>query len=527
MADTTAGTTNQQQDPSCQSADAKFMEPIWNKIRSILAGLHAIRECAKEYLPKYEGETEPEYVRRLKTTSWRPEFSDGLRNLSAKPFQKDIVLDDSASQPIKDFAEDVDGCGRNLTRFSKEYFDTGLGYGLGVLLVDYPPVTPGITLAAEKSLGARPYWCLIQPENIIALYTTNIGGREVISHIRFRECYSERDGFDEVEIDRIRVFQLAGEDAKDAEGKSISGAVQFEVWETTPETTAAAKADKKKSAYSLVNSGTISLPEVPIVLFFTGKKSGNFRVAPPLNDLADMQIELYQKLSNKNEIQNFAGTPMLKLLGVNADQLPQEDDGSGNKVPTVQMSPKRIITLGMGPNGEMPDADFIQPAAANMTELRNDIDGTIETMRRLAMQPITDKSGNPTATGQAIDQAKAHSTLQSWALGLKDALEVAFKYTAQWMQLNEEPEVQVFTDFGVDATGVEEASVLLNMTTAGYLSAPTLRSELQRRDILSAEFDETEEAERIAEQQDALGEMGLDPITGEPIEKKPPLDEAA
>lgn len=523
MADTTAGTTKTTQDPSCLSADAKFMRPIWSKIRDILAGLHAIRKQGEVYLPKYEGETYSEYQRRLHSTSWRPEFSDGLRNLSAKPFQKDIVLDDSASDEIKKFAEDVDGCGRNLTRFAKEYFDTALGYGLAVLLVDYPPVGKPLTLADEKAIGARPYWCLIHPENIIALYTKNVGGKEVISHIRFHECYMERDGFDEVEIDRIRVFEIAGDDEVDANDVSIAGKIKYEIWEATPETTAAARADKNKSAYSLTDSGTISLKEIPISLFFTGKKSGNFRVAPPLNDLADMQIELYQKLSNKNEIQNYAGSPMLKLVGVTVDSLPNEDDGSGKKVPTVATSPKRVIVLppNIGEGSSQPDADFIQPAAANMAELRNDINDTIETMRRLAMQPITDKSGNPTATGQAIDQAKAHSTLQSWALGLKDALEVAMLYTAQWMQLNEEPEVSVYTDWGISADGVQELTLLNQMVMAGNLSRRTLWEECKRRDTLSQDFDANEEEEAIAEEAPALGDMGIDPVTGQPIQKKP------
>lgn len=495
MADTTAGNTNTTQDPSCPSSDATFMSAIWQKIRNILDGLHAIRQCRATYLPVFEGETTEEYARRLNTTSWRPEFSDGLRNLSAKPFQKDITLADGANQQIKDFAEDVDGCGNNITRFSKEFFDTGVGFGLAALLVDYPTMQEGITLADEKASGARPYWCLIQPENILALYFENVGGFNRVSHIRFRECYTEREGFEEREIDRIRVIERQ------------DGKVVWEVWESNPVDPKATSKDKNKVAYSKVGEGVITLEEIPVSLFFTGKKSGNFRVRPPLNDLADAQIELYQKLSNKNEIQTFAGSPMLKLLGVSNDQLPTEDDGSGKKTPTMQLGPKRIITLPPGTDGAQPEADFIQPTAANMTELREDINDLIEYMRRLAMQPITDKSGNPTATGQAIDQAKAHSTLQSWALGLKDALELALKYTAQWMNINAEPEVLVFTDFGVDATGVQEMTVLQNMTSAGQLSAKTLRAEAKRRDMLSQEFDEDTELEQISTEGAALGTM--------------------
>lgn len=509
MADTKVGVPSDTQDPGCESADYKAMSPVWDKISAILGGLHHVRRGKTKYLPKYEDESESEYCRRLESTAWRPEFEDGVRNLSAKPFQKDVTVKDTASQKIKDFAEDVDGCGNNLTRFAKDTFDGALSYGVEGILVDYPTMAAEITLADEKAAGARPYWVHLCAKNVIALFTENVGGQERIKHLRYRECYTEQDGYGEREIERIRVFEPG----------------KFEVWESRPVTPTPGAATTNKTALVKVSEGVISLGVVPAAFFFTGKRTGNYQVKPPLDPLADMQIELYQALSRKNEVLTFAGTPMLKVLGVSGDALDSETKEDGTKGVKASMGPKRVWIIPPGVDGNQGDVDFIQPAAANITEIRQDIEATIENMRRLAMQPITDKSGNPTATGQAIDQAKAHSTLQSWALGLKDALEVAFKYTAQWMQLNEEPEVQVFTDFGVDATGVEEASVLLNMTSAGYLSAPTLRAELQRRDILSAEFDETEEAERIAEQQDALGEMGLDPITGEPIKKKPGEDE--
>lgn len=483
-------------DPSCTSADYQHMEPIWNKIRAILGGLHSVRACGKTYLPKYEAESEAEYKRRLASTTWRPEFEDGLRNLSAKPFQKDITVGDKASQQIKDFAEDVDGQGNNLTRFSKDTFDNALSYGVEGILVDYPSMAPGITLADERAVGARPYWTHLNATNIIALYFDVVGGNTIIKHLRYRECYTEQDGFGEKEIERIRVFEMRDTVA------------WFQVWESVPDVAAAKKAGE--ATVMLVQEGPISLKTIPVALFFTGKRYGNYSVKPPLESLADMQIELYQSLSRKEEILTYSGAPMLKVIGVDTDSLPTRDDGEGNKVPYVQTGPKISLMLSMNQDGKGGDADYIQPSADNIRVICDDINNTIENMRRLAMQPITDKSGNPTATGQAIDQAKAHSTLQSWALGLKDALEVAFKYTAQWMQLNEEPEVQVFTDFGVDATGVEEAAVLQKDAQSGQISRRTYWAELQRRDILSAEFDADAEEELISQQGGALGDM-VDP----------------
>lgn len=495
-------------DPSCPSSDYEAMRDTWAKIRAILGGLDAIRECGETYLPKYEKESEKEYQRRLMSTAWRPEYEDGIRNLSAKPFQKDIALDDSASDQIKTFAENVDGQGNNLTQFAKPYFDEALSFGLNGLLVDYPAMAPGLTLADERAANAKPYWCMVCPENIIAAYFETYGGEVYLSHLRLKECYVKNDGaYGETEVERVRVFN-----------RDSLGNVTWEIWETVENPNP--KQGEKKFTLTLQNTGTITLKYIPFVFFFTGKRSGNYRVNPPLNSLADMQIELYRALSRKEEILTFSGSPMLKLLGVSLEDADATEDADGKKIPALTTGPRTIIAIPPGPDGSQGDADYINPDAQNIKAIFDDIETTIENMRRLAMQPITDKSGNPTATGQAIDQAKAHSTLQAWALGLKDALELAFKYTADWMGLKEEPEVSVFTDWGVDADGVAELTLLQKDVMAGNISRRTYWNECKRRDVLSQEFDADQEEEMIGEEALLAPDQQIDPATGQPMQQQ-------
>lgn len=498
-------------DPSCASSDYREMRPTWEKIRAILGGLHSVRHHGERYLPKYEKESHHEYKRRLESTAWRPEFEDGVRNLSAKPFQKDIALSDGASEQIKTFAENVDGQGSNLTQFAKAFFDEALSFGLSGILVDYPTMAPGLTLADEKAANAKPYWCMICPENIIAAYFDTYGGEVYLSHLRIKECYSKKDAaFGEIEVERVRVFN-----------RDKLGNVTFEIWESrevsTPGTNTIKRGDKY-FALQKIQEGSISLEYIPFVFLFTGKRFGNYRVKPPLNSLADMQIELYQELSLSREIRTFAGSPMLKLLGVALESAETTEDSEGKKVPTLTTGPRTIIAIPPGPDGTQGDADYIQPQSANMVEIREGISDLIENMRRLAMQPITDKAGNPTATGQAIDQAKAHSTLQAWALALKDALENAFVFTAEWMGSDEEPEVQVFTDWGVDADGVAELMLLQKDVMAGNLSKKTYRAECKRRDVLAADFDNDKEDEQIAEEGLNAPKQTIDPNTGLPVD---------
>jgi hypothetical protein len=91
---------------------------------------------------------------------------------------------------------------------------------------------------------------------------------------------------------------------------------------------------------------------------------------------------------------------------------------------------------------------FIEPSAQSLTFLKDDLEALRKSMKDLGMQPLTD--ANLTVVTTANVAAKAHNAVQAWALGLKDALQQAFKFTALWLNQKDEPLVNVHTDFGVD-----------------------------------------------------------------------------
>lgn len=124
-----------------------------------------------------------------------------------------MSLQGKVSPKIATFADDVDGRGNNLHVFAREFFSCAVAKGLGAILVDYP-VTSNIingmprTLADDLRENNTPYWYHVRADSIIALYTEMKYGREVVTHVRIRECATQRDGaFGEVNVDRIRVLE--------------------------------------------------------------------------------------------------------------------------------------------------------------------------------------------------------------------------------------------------------------------------------------------------------------------------------
>jgi hypothetical protein len=484
--------TNQLPVPTVATPSAAYNSMIsaWTMIGDILAGAGVIRDKTTAYLPKYEDELKTEYERRNKVAPWRPEFADTLRSLSSKPFGKTVTLDGNPSQRMKDINEDVDARGSSLTAFSRSVFKQAIADGFHAILVDFPTMSPGLTIADEKAAGVRPYWVHVDARDIIALYTDIIGGVEVVTHVRIKECAIVKDGFGEKEVKRVRVLEL------DALGNPI-----WQLWEEQK------KAGEITPTYVMIGNGPISLKQIPLVLYFTGDRIGEHAVKPPLLDLAYMQIELYQALSRQDEILTFAGSPMLSANGF---VLPE---GS-----SVAVGPKRVLVAPPGMDGGATSWSFVQPDSGNIEAVQGHVQAIIDDMRRLGMQPLTPKSGTPTATGQSIEAAKAHSAVQAWAMDLQDALEQAFVFTAQWLKEPETIEVTVDVDFSIEPYAPAPLQTLQAARTAKDITLKTYWQGLQRFDVLPADFDPDEEETNLAEELAGLEpDVPIDPATGKEL----------
>jgi hypothetical protein len=480
------GQIKPEDDPSNPSSDYQAMSPDWDMISDIRAGARAIKQKTTKYLPKYEKETDKAYMLRLESSPWRPEFNDALRGICSKPFTKPVALQGVIPPQIKDLSEDIDGQGNDLHSFARDAFQNGVAMGLEAIYVTYPDVSDAMTLAEEKASGARPYWVHLSADDILACYTRKVKGRDVIEHIRIRETRVTRTKFAETVTKCVRIIELPPDGSN-----PIWMLYEKHVDSFT-----------QKIHWVQIANGVLTLPEIPIVLYFTGERSGNYRVKAPLTDLGHMQLEIFRALSREDEILTYAGSPMLKAKGMNAP-VPQQDLAvagrdfpnhgvravPSNPLSQMTIGPKTILFAPPGLDGAQADWDFIQPAAANITAVSANVNDKIMHFRRLALQPLTPESGRLTATSSAIDAAKAHSAVECWAIGLKDALEQAFVFTCNWLKIDATVEVSVHTDFGVDIEGFDEFVNISNMRATGDLSLETLWQEAERRGILGPQFD--------------------------------------
>ena len=444
------------------------MADAWALPLALVGGSKAMRAKGKTYLPKEPAETDEAYRCRLARTFLYNAFARAIRSLRGKVFAKPIRLGEGAPAQTELWAHDIDNEGRDITAFCYDVFESALTRGLSHILVEYPRVPPGSTLADERTLGARPYWVHVYPENLIGWRIDRTDGNRRLAQVRIRELVTEPDGeWGEHEIEQIRV-QEPGSVRIYRKAQRDNGIEEWVIHDQYP----------------------VSLDFIPLVTVYTGR-TGDMEATPPLTDLAEKNLEHWQSASDQRHILHVARVPILFGKGWPDDE-------------PVTVGPNSLVKA----TAEHADLRYVEHSGAAIGAGETDLSRIQEQMTLLSLEPMLPRTGNVTATARALDQAEVNSALQSWAANLQDALELAFFYSHRWIGQADETPVLVNDDFGLSVQDGQDIEQLIKLRLSGDLSRATLWAELKRRGVLDDELDDDEEAERIAEEGPALGMMG-------------------
>lgn len=473
-------------DPTIISGDHSAMLSQWQLMRAIMGGTEAMRSAGLTYLPKYEGESQISYDNRLARSVLTNYLEDAVRNAVSMPFRKEIVIPESLPEDMSAICKDVDMQGNGLDQFARIALEDSTIMGFGFILVDWAR-NDAENLAQQRQVGAdRPYWVFVRADDVIAVYTQIVGGKEVITHFRYRETTVEIDEeYKEKVVERIRVYKPG----------------EYEVW---------AKANNE---WAIEDSGTASIPYVPVVPIWCGRRLGGYRVKPLFMDLAYKQVEHWQSASDQRNILSFARFPMLAVAGA---QGAADDE--------LVVGPSRVLTTT--------DVDgkwyYVEPRGHAIETGRRDLEDLKEEMRILGLQPLMTRTGNITATARALDETRVHSAVQVLAMNLEESIEIAMRFTEEWLgRAKEDTEVYGFKvnrDFGLSIRDTAEVDSLIRSRITGEISRKTFWAELKRRNVLSPDFD-PESEDKVLEEEFLAGKIPysvsarLPPLPKDPNEK--------
>lgn len=452
-----------------RAADSEAMLQYWDLTDTLVDGIEALRIAGEKYLPKFPAEENTNYKFRLnQTTVMTNIFADIVESLSVKPFEREVMLvGDNVPQAIVDFSDDVDGSGNNLSVFSSNVFYNSVKSGIDWIFIDYPTIDPTIvTLADSKQAGLRPFWTHILGRNVLEARSKFIRSKEQLVYVRI---------YEPGKVDHVRIIE-----------RSFDGIVSWTLYQKTDIWN-----EVEKTYFMAVDAGVMTIDEIPMVPFMTGRRDGkSFKFDPPLRAAADLQVHLYRQESGLNYATTLTAYPMLTGNGVKPDK-----DESG-KIKQIPVGPNCVLYAPPNADGTVGSWRYVEPSSNSLTFLSNYIKEIILNLRELGRQPLTASSSNLTTVTTAFAAGKSKSSVKAWAIQLKDALENAYRITAKWMSVDYQTVVNVFTEFDEFVDG-KDYDALSAARKNGDLSRETFWEECKRRGLLSDQFNPEREEERL------------------------------
>lgn len=473
------------------------------------------------WLPQEPKEEDADYQKRLSRSSLYPGLTDALDRAVSKPFSRKVVVKDLPKGLDESWLQNVDGEGNDITQFCRNWLRAAIKHGQAHCWVDYTPMakpdgTPP-TRADELTKKPRPFLRLIEQSNILGWDTVTLpDGSQGLSELRFREIKTSGSGYRKEKREFVRVLRLDS----------------FEVWENEsykPPTWSLRNTtsefydwqEDRVASWKLIDSGQYGpkdgFAKLPIQTLYTGYRG--FMVArPAFIDLAEVNLTHWQSASDQRNILHVARVPMLFAQGFGEDEV------------------KKGIVAGAGVlvSSREPGAQlsYIEHSGQAIEAGQVDLDQLEKLMQSMGSRPMTERSGDITATQVAVGEAGTTTDIQCWIKAEEAGTKGALVLMGQWLGIPAEAiercTVDIFSDFAVVLKGNEDLKDLRAMRDKGDISLETYLREVKRRGLLADDLDIEEEMDAIEEEKEAGADKALEIAGGlQPPGKVPPVAGAA
>lgn len=461
----------------CPSVLYESMHDGWALTDSLMGGTPAMREGRETWLPREPLETNTQYTVRLNRSFLYNAFKDTIKRLVAKPFSKTVTLvnGETLDDMLVATIDDVDKTGADLTQLGRDVMAAGIQYGLTHLFVDYPQMPENATKADEQAVNARPLILHIKPPQLLFWIVAYMpGGEQRLQEIRFKETRTEPNGlYGDQLVEYIRVVREQ----------------DWEVWRKDPDVD-----DSIADPWVMIDKGRNTLGRVPLLTYYTGRL-GQFVGESPLTDLAWSNLAHYQTYSDYRNGVRFTTHGLLMLTGLSKEDMKQ----------TTTLGPAAMFRS----SNKEANGKYVEHSGKGISTARDYLRDLVEEMELLGMQPMVSRSGDATATGRAIDEARTFTDIQAWIRALELVLYDAVELAAAWIKVKLPADfmVNINNDFGISLSNAKDIDALITARQTKEITRKTFLEELRRRGVLNEMLDIDQELDNL-EEEIALGTPG-------------------
>lgn len=451
--------------------------------RVLAAGTRELHKQRLTYLPSHPAEDPDDYNRRAQATELFNGFGQCIKASTGMIFSTDPSLEEGTAAPFKEVWEDIDGQGTHAVVFLRRVTEDALAAGIAAIFVDYPDVQGALggrrpNYAEERQLRLRPYWCHLRREQLKSWDWERIGGKTYLSHLVVQEQVTGRTGRFKIGTQiQLRVFT-----------RTTDGQVFWAIWQK--------RVIQGQEKWVVTRSGFLAnQTEIPVSFVVMGPQAGMLDAAPPLLDLAWVNLSHWRLLTDRRYVMHLSCVPSLVLEGF---QQLQRDPGDQAGDPNQQR-----MVIGPGVVIRVPKdgkAYYLEPGGTSLA-------ATAEELKQLELRMVAlgltfmfaETRAAESAEAKRIDARAQWATLATCARALQDGAAQALIYTGAYLELPA-PNVAVRQDFSDTTLDVSMAGFVLQMNQASALSRRTMYDLLKRGSVLPADFDEEEEEKRLVEE---------------------------
>jgi len=448
-----------------------FLQDMWNGSIAWMSPLTGITDIqkAKAYLPQHSKETDTQYRDRVCRASFDRKFRDAIATVSG--FLSSFVIKEDTPLAIKTNIDNIDGTGNSLKNLLRQADQKALRDEHCFILIEFPKQPkdaegrPIITNARiEQQLGLRPYLVLIDTRQVIDWeHDTNKNGTKYLKRIVIKEAKESSSSYEH----QYRILYPG----------------YYEIWE------------ESDGYFVLIEEGSTSIPEIPIVYYSLTDdavdidRNDLFGGEPPLYDLAELNLKLFRKESEKDTIMTKVNLPIFVVNELNPVRRRENE-----MPPPVTVGPNTVL-YNVKAEVIEPSGGAIAQTQADIDKLKLEIDKKIFTFQSGSYAP---------ATATEIDNITSanRSRLEVMAAAKEQAVHKIFTYWMQWMSgVNSVGGITIDRRMLQSSIQSSQANLYLTLREKGELSQKGLFELLKKGKILPDDFDIDREISNIKQDQ--------------------------